>query len=66
MKIRGIDIGVKPCPFCGSTNIDFYETDFGRYGEPYYCVVKCDDCNANIFAESGYLEDAFELWNRRA
>ena len=35
-------------------------------GEPYYCVVKCDDCNANIFAESGYLEDAFELWNRRA
>lgn len=60
MKIRGIDIGVKPCPFCGSTNIDFYEADFGRD------VVKCDDCNANIFAENGYLEDAFELWNRRA
>jgi hypothetical protein len=29
MKIRGIDIGVKPCPFCGCVDID-YLLSFGK------------------------------------
>ena len=56
---------VKPCPFCGGNDIDYYETDFGRADEPFYYIVKCKDCNAHIFAESGELEDAITLWNKR-
>lgn len=57
---------LKPCPFCGSKDIDYFETDFGRADDPFYFVIKCKDCNANIYAENGSLEDAIAAWNRRA
>ena len=65
MKVRGRDTEVKPCPFCGCEEIDYFETDFGRADDPYSYAIRCNNCNASVFAESGYFDDAIELWNRR-
>ena len=50
---------LKPCPFCGSTNIDITE---------YAAVmvfVQCDDCGAT-FPHFDGKEEAVSAWNRRA
>ena len=66
MKLRGeTDTEIKPCPFCGGVDIDYFDTDFGRDNEPYSYVIRCKDCNANVYAKGGDLDDAIELWNRR-
>ena len=55
-----IDI-LKPCPFCGSTNLEI------RYDERDCCYIQCLMCDAwvstGIFEPS--YEDIVELWNRR-
>jgi Lar family restriction alleviation protein len=66
MKLRGTDTEIKPCPFCGCTDIDYFETDYGQADDPYFYVISCTDCNANVFADGGELDDAIKLWNRRA
>lgn len=56
---------LKPCPFCGST-----EVSFGSQGtRPVHRFVNCCDCLAstNVLASNGStVEDAAEAWNRRA
>lgn len=56
---------IKLCPFCGSKDTGYFETDFSIDGKPFFLVVKCGDCNANIYAESGELDDSIVLWNKR-
>lgn len=56
----------KPCPFCGSTDIYHYRTDFGSADSPYVHVIRCKDCNASIYAKSGKYKDSIKLWNREA
>lgn len=53
-----------PCPFCGESNIDIFETDFGRSEEPYQFAVKCKSCGALVSAED--KNAAIATWNRRA
>lgn len=56
--------GVKPCPFCGGSNLfeESYENGIGwRYR------IICGDCYATV--DDGTLrsiEDAVEAWNRRS
>lgn len=49
---------LKPCPFCGSTNLVIPQ------GAPEYWVL-CDDCNASTEACT-LQETAVKRWNRRA
>jgi Lar family restriction alleviation protein len=52
---------LKPCPFCGSDNIEIYPTGYGR---PPKWAVMCDNCQAEgpvDLGESG----AVEQWNTR-
>lgn len=60
-----IEDDIKPCPFCGSKDIDCFDTDFGVADNPFVYIVQCENCNANIYAKSRALEDAIELWNKR-
>lgn len=46
---------LKPCPFCGSTDIKRYIT--GATGAYRRGVVKCKACGASISAESGGYHD---------
>ena len=52
---------LKPCPFCGGMPIavvdDETEGDFG---------VKCFVCGGCIYPEKKTLDEAIEIWNRRA
>lgn len=53
---------LKPCPFCGSTNIEI------RYDERDSCYIHCLICD--VWVSTGTFEpsyeDIVELWNRRA
>lgn len=53
-----------PCPFCGGSDIDIYETDFGRADDPYQFAVQCRSCKALVSNEG--KDDAIAAWNRRA
>lgn len=52
---------LKPCPFCGSS-----ELDYGIYNGPMreYSYIQCENCLAEIHAK-GNIDDAGEAWNRR-
>ena len=50
-------IELKPCPFCGETEIT---VKHGKY--MWWCV--CEKCNATGGAQSRKLA-AIEVWNRR-
>lgn len=49
---------LKPCPFCGSANVEYYNDSEVR------TYVACCDCGASI--DSQYSShDVVEAWNRR-
>lgn len=52
---------LKPCPFCGGTNIDCLEAGF-RTGVWF---VQCDECYAT-FPDFDSEAEAIKAWNRRA
>ena len=59
---RVVDIHLKPCPFCGSTEVHIL-----HYGTNSEHSVVCDNCHVwvdHIF-EALSEEQALELWNRR-
>lgn len=55
---------LKPCPFCGSRDVDVFDAA----GEPYGCsqpYVHCNNCCADSkMCDS--LDKAVAAWNRRA
>ena len=51
---------LKPCPFCGSHDVEYYET--GDYGFPFNYVC-CRDCPASVRESSE--QDAITAWNTR-
>jgi Lar family restriction alleviation protein len=57
---------LKPCPFCGGSNVTVHVFEEGRGGgyDPWVAVM-CDDCD--IQGETHKTEEeAVEAWNRRA
>lgn len=53
---------LKPCPFCGSTDVHLTEDDRGE------CEgITCKDCNVWVdhMFDALSREEAIELWNRR-
>ena len=56
---------IKPCPFCGSLNVDV----FSAFGEPStdknFMDVECIDCGAQGGLGEGE-EKAVAAWNKRA
>ena len=67
---------LKPCPFCGNTNI-VIKTCSDNCCDPIMCdecpqlqyTVCCDGNNGGCGSHSGYYlkkEEAIEAWNRRA
>ena len=47
---------LKPCPFCGSKNVDLtVNPDAEGYREDL--VIVCKDCGGAILGPSGYCED---------
>ena len=57
---------LKPCPFCGSRDVDYafqYETKFTKP----YSFVGCAECGGMMVDRNldHCLNDAIEAWNRR-
>lgn len=53
-------LNLKPCPFCGSDDLDMYA---GRYRDEYQ--IYCEECGGRVgFYKS--REEAIEHWNRRS
>lgn len=61
---------LKPCPFCGSTNIETIEIcrewsdGWDDYRENYW-HVRCNDCDV-LVGEFWDVDEAIESWNKRA
>ena len=54
-------IELKPCPFCGSADLNMY-WDLGV--ETY--ITQCRGCWAEIKQYEGVKDKAINAWNRRA
>lgn len=52
---------LKPCPFCGGTDISC--ADAGRKTDVWF--IQCEDCFAT-FPHFDSKAEAIEAWNRRA
>jgi Lar family restriction alleviation protein len=53
---------LKPCPFCGSTDVGW--THYG-----HYAYIICDQCQARgpeFYTQDDFGTGAEELWNKRA
>ena len=67
------DDEIKPCPFCGSTNINVYYFDVDSRNILYDPIVRCNVCNTvlkfrdTIGDDRRYrtLDDIIKVWNRR-
>lgn len=55
---------LKPCPFCGSDDIDYGIMSGTMKGFDY---IQCQNCGAEIRSiNNGKYIEAIEAWNRRA
>lgn len=56
------EIGLKPCPFCGSYK--FRIEKYGKNKNGGYRII-CDSCNAGQHSWHVYKYLAIKAWNRR-
>jgi Lar family restriction alleviation protein len=57
---------IKPCPFCGSTNISCTQLRDGTYVISHHCDLNLSDLTTVANAYGNSKEEAIERWNRRA
>lgn len=57
---------LKPCPFCGSNEIEYKPTHFG--GGESHGVMRCLECGCTVpTSEFGkHVKEPYSDWNRRA
>ena len=55
---------IRSCPFCGSHELIFSETDCGENVQEYAIIVVCGNCGTCGPWAKNYEESA-SLWNRR-
>ncbi len=67
------EIKLKPCPFCGGSDLRLYtEEDYDTYDEDYQGVIECNDCNAYLASsnwrdnECDAKDEITAIWNKRA
>lgn len=53
---------LKPCPFCGSREIDYGVMTGTMLGWSY---CQCENCLAEIHVFSPLVDDSIRAWNRR-
>ena len=60
---------LKPCPFCGSHDVQLVAEYGDVLGRQYAWGVRCDKCNADFFIDLDSSDDGREetidAWNRR-
>lgn len=66
-------VALKPCPFCGSTNLTPYTEHFGTFIRRWSGAIDCESCGVTMHSSSGYHTseedaeaDAIAAWNTRA
>ena len=56
---------LKPCPFCGGTNIHV-ESEIDDFGNETWSYICCYDCLSSFFHQEACCEeDNIRAWNRR-
>ena len=67
---------LKPCPFCGETNVKVLCCDGIEDGIPFVinskeeydnmcCYVHCYNCDTDIYPSSGKAIGVIKVWNTR-
>jgi len=52
--------GLKPCPFCGTTNVTISPSD-----NEIDIEIKCPECDAMMVRFKNRRRELIEAWNRR-
>jgi len=62
-----MDPELKPCPFCGNTNLHLYYYDVDDRCNPFDPCVRCDNCRTVFKFHNGLgdLDDILKVWNGR-
>ena len=55
---------LKPCPFCGSRNLDCTETE-GNYSESKTLIIYCTNCPCGLEDYTMKPEQIKKAWNTR-
>jgi hypothetical protein len=71
--INPLNKNAKPCPFCGSSNVDFkYTVSYGHGDSGFSGGCQCINCKAKKGSvgyygrpETHHIVDAFNQWNDR-
>ena len=61
---------LRPCPFCGSTNLNWYFYDVDNLNNPFDPCIKCTDCGLMVkfYGKRQFtkgMDDIRNAWNRR-
>ncbi len=58
---------LKPCPFCGSENLNLYYRDVDDRCNLFDPCVRCRNCGTVLIFHDhiGSLDDIQKVWNRR-
>lgn len=64
-------MNLKPCPFCGSKNVELEHCYRGIVSSTKCAYIQCKSCGAKtdeVFISTAYScdEKAIELWNKRS
>lgn len=61
------DDELRPCPFCGSTNLDMYYFDMDDNNNLHDPGIRCNCCKTTLRfdAGDGDLDSIQRVWNRR-
>lgn len=62
--VRATELVLKPCPFCGSVDINTYEPTIYEVGND--ASVRCQDPSCGVEVRAPTLKMAVAKWNRRA
>ena len=59
---------LKPCPFCGSKSVEYFEERIFIMGNASLIGVKCNNCGCAVMtADKEHCpNDVFEMWSRRS
>lgn len=57
---------LKPCPFCGSKSVGYFDESLSIVNCFYLKGIKCDNCGGAIIVSDPYTcaDDVIEKWNR--
>lgn len=57
------ELKLKPCPWCGSADVETWKDRALLYGKDTLSVIFCNQCGNEVVGSSDTVESAIAAWN---